>query len=83
MLGCENTVIEGVDWHEDDTGQLAVTVRVRPRKRLAGRCPAGRKKRPAYDQGQGRAGGGRWIWARSGPSWRPQRRGWPARSTGW
>jgi transposase len=54
MLGCENTVIEGVDWHEDDTGQLAVTVRVRPRKRLAGRCPACGKKRPGYDQGQGR-----------------------------
>ena len=32
MLGCENTVIEGVDWHQDDDGgpQLAVTVRVRP-----------------------------------------------------
>jgi transposase len=54
MLGCENTVIEGVDWHEDDTGQLAVTVHVRPRKRLAGRCPACGKKRPGYDQGQGR-----------------------------
>jgi transposase len=54
MLGCENTVIEGVDWHEDDTGQLAVTVHVRPRGRLAGRCPACGKKRPGYDQGQGR-----------------------------
>jgi transposase len=54
MLGCENTVIEDVDWHEDDTGQLAVTVHVRPCKRLAGRCPACGKKRPGYDQGQGR-----------------------------
>lgn len=54
MLGCENTVIEGVDWHEDDTGQLAVTVHVRPRKRQAGRCPACGKKCPGYDQGQGR-----------------------------
>jgi len=54
MLGCENTVIEGVDWHEEDTGQLAVTVHVRPRKRLAGRCPVCGKKRPGYDQGQGR-----------------------------
>lgn len=54
MLGCENTVIEGMDWHEDDAGQLAVTVHVRPGKRLAGRCPACGKKRPGYDQGQGR-----------------------------
>ena len=54
MLGCENTVIEGVDWHEGDAGQLAVTVHVRPRNRLAGRCPACGKKRPGYDQGQGR-----------------------------
>jgi len=54
MLGCENTVIEGVDWHEDDAGQLAVTVHVRPRKQLAGRCPVCGKKRPGYDQGAGR-----------------------------
>jgi transposase len=54
MLGCENTVIEGVDWHEDVAGQLAVTVHVRPLRRLAGRCGICRKKRPGYDQGQGR-----------------------------
>ena len=39
MLGCENTVIEGVDWPKEDTGdgagpQLLVTVHVRPCKRL-------------------------------------------------
>ncbi len=55
MLGCENTVIEAVDWHEeDDAGQLAVTVHVRPARRLAGRCGICGKKRPGYDQGQGR-----------------------------
>jgi transposase len=54
MLGCENTVIEGVDWDEGNAGELAVTVHVRPRKWLAGRCPACGKKRPGYDQGQGR-----------------------------
>ena len=81
MLGCENTVIEGVDWHEGDAGQLAVTVHVRPRNRLAGRCPACGKKRPGYDQGQGRRRGRLWTWARSGPTWRPPRRGWPAPST--
>jgi transposase len=54
MLGCENTVIEGVDWHEDGTGQLAVTVRVRPRARQAGRCGICGRRRPGYDQGAGR-----------------------------
>lgn len=58
MLGCENTVIESVDWYQEETGdgagQLAVTVRVRPRKRLASRCGICGKKRPGYDQGEGR-----------------------------
>jgi hypothetical protein len=44
MPGCENTVIEGVDWHGEYAGdgagerQLMVTVHVRPRKRQASRC---------------------------------------------
>jgi transposase len=58
MLGCGNTVIESVDWHQeetrDGTGQLAVTVHVRPRKRLASRCGICGKKRPGYDKGEGR-----------------------------
>ena len=55
MLGCENTVIEAVDrQEEDDAGQLAVTVHVRPARRLAGRCGICGKKRPGYDQGDGR-----------------------------
>ena len=59
MLGCENTVIEGVDWREEDAGdgagpQLRVIVRVRPRKRLAGRCGICGVRRPGYDQGEGR-----------------------------
>lgn len=58
MLGCENTVIESADWYREETGdgagQLAVTVRVRPRKRLASRCGICGKKRPGYDQGEGR-----------------------------
>ena len=60
MLGCENTVIEGVDWHEEDTPggagerQLLVTVHVRPRKRLAGRCGICGRRRPGYDKGEGR-----------------------------
>src|SRR5258707_1112668 len=57
MLGCENTVIEGVDWDQRDDaggGQLSITVHVRPVRRLAGRCRACGKKRPGYDQGDGR-----------------------------
>jgi transposase len=58
MPGCENTVIESVDWHQEDTGdsagQLAVTVHVRPRRRQASRCPVCGRRRPGYDQGEGR-----------------------------
>jgi len=63
MLGCENTVIEGVDWHDENTRggagerQLTVTVHVRPRKRLASRCGVCGKRRPGCD-----AGGGRRRW---------------------
>src|SRR5450755_1983484 len=85
MLGCENTVIESVDWHQEETGdgagQLAVTVRVRPRKRLASRCGICGRRRPGYDNGEGRRrqhASARWTWARCGPSWRPPRRGSPA-----
>jgi transposase len=58
MLGCENAVVEGVDWQEDRDGrggrQLSVIVHVRPRARLAGRCGVCGRKRPGYDQGSGR-----------------------------
>jgi len=61
MLGCENTVIESVDWYQEESrdgaGQLAVTVRVRPRKRQASRCGICGRRRPGYD-----AGGGRRRW---------------------
>ena len=59
MLGCDNTVIEGVDWREDDAGdgdrpRLTVVAHVRPHRRLARRCGICRKRRPGYDQGAGR-----------------------------
>jgi transposase len=63
MLGCENTVIEDVDWHEEDARdgagerQLMVTVHVRPRKRQASRRGICGRRRPGYD-----AGGGRRRW---------------------
>jgi transposase len=57
MLGCGNAVIEDVDWQELDAGdgpRLTVIARVRPRKRQAGRCGICGRKRPGYDQGEGR-----------------------------
>jgi transposase len=59
MLGCDNAVVEGVDWQEAAAGdgsgpQLAVVVHVRPRKRQAGRCGVCGRKRPGYDRGEGR-----------------------------
>jgi transposase len=59
MLGCDNTVIEAVDWRQDDAGdgagpRLTVVAHVRPHRRLASRCPICGKKRPGYDQGDGR-----------------------------
>jgi len=61
MLGCDNTVVEGVDWHQAEAGpgddsspRLSVVVQVRPRRRQAGRCGVCGRKRPGYDQGPGR-----------------------------
>jgi transposase len=58
MLGCDNTVIERVDWHEQGAAgggpRLSVIVHVRPRVRQAGRCGICGRKRPGYDQGEGR-----------------------------
>jgi len=58
MLGCDNAVVEGVDWRQepgpDGLPRLSVVARVRPRARQAGRCGACGKKRPGYDQGEGR-----------------------------
>jgi transposase len=59
MLGCDNTVIEAVDFDEQDAGdgagpRLTVVAHVRPHKRQAHRCGICGKRRPGYDQGQGR-----------------------------
>ena len=59
MLGCDNTVIEAVDFDEQDAGdgcglRLAVVAHVRPRPRQAHRCGICGRKRPGYDRGQGR-----------------------------
>ncbi len=55
VLGCENTVIEDVGWEEDDGGPgLRLVARVRPVKRLAGRCGRCGERCPGYDRGAGR-----------------------------
>jgi transposase len=54
MLGCGNAVIEGADTEESEDGQVTMVVRVRPRKRDAGRCGICGRKRPRYDGGSGR-----------------------------
>jgi len=69
MLGCDNAVIEAVDWQELDAGEgggprLAVIAHVRPRKRQAGRCGICGRRRPGYDQGSGRR---RWRALDAGP----------------
>jgi transposase len=58
MLGCENAVVEAVDWQQqtgpDGRLRLSVAARVRPRARQAGRCGICGRKRPGYDQGTAR-----------------------------
>jgi transposase len=49
-LGLEKTVVEAVDAAED--GQVVVSVR--PRYSQRDRCPHFRRRRPAYDLGDGR-----------------------------
>lgn len=76
LLGVEKTVIERVEFDEDEEVLVA---HVRPIKRQAGRCGICRRRSP------GRVGGGgdHWIWAPSARSWRPTCRGWPAVTMGW
>ena len=73
LLGVEKTVIEGVEFDEDE--QLLVA-HVRPRKRdaRAGAVGAGDGHRPMTVARAG-GGGGHWTWARSRPSSKPRRPG--------
>jgi transposase len=51
LLGVEKTVIEGMEFDEDDQVLVA---HVRPRKRARGRCGRCGRRSPAYDRGEGR-----------------------------
>lgn len=51
LLGVENTVIERVEFDED---QGVLVAHVRPTKRASGRCGECGRRRPGYDAGAGR-----------------------------
>ena len=51
LLGVEKTVIEGVEYDEDEGVLLA---RVRPTGRAASRCGRCQRRSPWYDRGEGR-----------------------------
>ncbi len=70
LLGVEKTVVEDIEFDEDEQVLVA---RVRPTRRAASRCGRCLRRSPWYDRGGG--GGGPWTWARSRSSWRLTRRG--------
>ena len=72
LLGVEKTVIEDIEFDEDE--QCWWLTFVRGSGRGAGVVGAGGAHRPMTGARAG-AGGGHWTWARSRPSWRPRRRG--------
>lgn len=51
LLGVEKTVVEDVEFDEDE---LLVVAHVRPRKRARGRCGRCERRSPRYDAGEGR-----------------------------
>ncbi len=51
LLGVEKTVVEGVEFDEDEETLVA---HVRPRARSRGRCGVCRRRCPGYDRGEGR-----------------------------
>ncbi len=51
LLGVEKTVVEGIDYDEDEQVLVAC---VRPTRRAASRCGRCQRSSPAYDRGEGR-----------------------------
>ena len=51
LLGVEKTVVEGIEFDEDEHLLIA---RVRPRKRARGRCGRCARRAPGFDHGEGR-----------------------------
>ena len=52
LLGVEKTVIESVEFDEDE--QALVVAAVRPTRRAASRCGRCLRRSPGYDHGEGR-----------------------------
>jgi transposase len=51
LLGVEKTVVEGIEFDEDEQALVAY---VRPTRRAAGRCGRCQRRSPLYDHGEGR-----------------------------
>jgi transposase len=51
LLGVEKTVVESLEFDEDEG---VLVVHVRPTRRVAGRCGRCRRRSPGYDRGEGR-----------------------------
>jgi transposase len=51
LLGVEKTVVEGIEFDEDEQALVAY---VRPTRRAAGRCGRCQRRSPWYDHGEGR-----------------------------
>ena len=64
LLGVEKTVVEAVEFDEDEEVLVA---RVRPTAGASRRCGVCRRRCGRYDRGRAGAAGGRWIWARCRP----------------
>ena len=79
VLGVEKTVVEDVEFDDDEQVLVA---HVRPRQHARGRCGRCGRRCRAMTRARADAGGEGWIWARSRSGWRPTRRGWTAPSTG-
>ena len=79
LLGVEKTVVEDIEFDEDERSWSRMSGRG---EHAAGRCGRCGRRCRATTVARADGGGGRWIWARSGSGWRPTHRGWAAPSMG-
>ena len=77
LLGVDKrTVIEDIEFEEDDTGDVArVVARVRPRSGVSRRCGRCGRKAPWYDRGEGPRQWRSLDWGTVQVVLRPMRRG--------
>lgn len=53
-LGVECAVVEDLAWENEQTEDMRLVLRIRPRYRDKGRCPQCNRRCPGYDAGEGR-----------------------------